>query len=605
MTDDNENAELSPEFAAELRRRAVVEYMGTSPEVDIGDISEENLLRWQEALDTPNATPTETWAAGWTDFELAMHYSFNESSGEDDAESLAAAIDRLLLRAQEKFLRIKEHESMQVHSLWRSQATLAAASTAVWSDVINGRSAGASTQKYNAEQAVAAGQLMKYYAENPSVEAAMWADTLTFISVVSTKDDMIALVCPPRLTSPYIDSHHRQSAMLFDTGTLYKIRVGSKGTTAAVHIPYELLGHERYSSQKLGTVLAMMHIEEAILHGRSGRVAQFTALEQRTTKAQRHLDAVYDDIAERIASEQTREQQWHDVPNDPREWVTALLPGRNPYVVDAERTDAAISPLELQVLDETITAQDAVELGWLYTEVAFGRAINPTVPVAQIRGDIDRAEEIFSLALEKTDEQNVLQFCEASLAHGVAWMQRLVLCNDELRTEDIDFYRQVLVYTGRRASARYMELRPTDPEAVELEKLMRVTTLCLLTMTEGDGIITLVTPPRQRGQDGWDVTVWSQTLDGFMPGQYGRLRITEKEDTSSLSDGIVTVTHQHLGFGSKAKQKKGVAPFRVFEALADAVEDAPLTKKIDGMDRRKIIEKTWKVVEVRIAATEV
>jgi len=603
MTDENEHTEPSPEYAAERRRRAVLEYTGTSPQVIAGQIPEEKILGWQEALNTPDLQPAETWAAGWIDAELAMSYSVHREVLEDDEQGSREAIGALILRAREKFLHIKDHESLQVSALLRSQATLAAASMAVWADMMVDGDVSLSTQKYNAEQAVGAVQLMAYYAENPSVEASMWADTLTFISIISMRTDMIAFLCPPRLTSPYIDGYHRKSALLFSDQTFLNVRVGSRGHSSAIHVPYEVLGHERYSSHKLGTILAMVQMEEAINHAKFGRIKECLALEPRTQKAQRHSDRVYEDLVGRINEELALGATTHDEPDDAREWVATLQSGRNPYVVSPERTDAVISPLELQVLDETISVADALELGWLYAEVAFGRAIDPTVPVAQIRGDIDRAEEIFSLALEKADEQDVFQFCEASLAHGVAWMQRIILCSDQLTAADIEYYRQVLLFTGRRASARHAELPPTDPEATALAVLMCRTTLCLLIMSEGGGTIALITPPRQRAKEGWDVTVWSETLDGFMPGQYGRLRITEKEDASSLSDGIVTVTHQHLGFTSK--QKKGAMPFRVFTALADAAEDAPLTKKFDGQDRRRVIEKAWKAVAARIAATEV
>jgi|GEM_PF-5701482 len=602
MTDNTEHGEEPPEYLAERRRRAVLEYMGTSPEAAMGEIPEENMLRWQKALEAPDLQPSELWASGWIDAELAMAYSLQDEVHEDDPDELRAFLAGFITRAQEKFLRVKDHESMQLSPLVRSQATLAAASMEVWVEMILDRNVALATEKYNASHAAGGRQLMQYYAENPSVEASMWADTLTFISVVSTEANMLAFLCPPRLTSPYVDGYHRKSAILYYDQTFFNVRVGSRGATDAIRIPHEHLGHDRYSGHALGTIQAIVQLEEAMHDLKFGRIKDVNVVDSRTKKAKRHLSMVYEKCARRIQEELNRQATPYEVPDDPHEWVAALRPDRNPYVVDRERTDAAISPLELQVLDGTISADNALELGWLYTEVAFGRAIDPTVPVAQIRGDIDRAEEILSIALEKADEQNVLQFCEASLAHGVAWMQRIILCGDELTPEDSDYYRQVLLFTGQRATARYAELSPTAPEAVLLSALMSRITLCLLIMSEGGGTIALMTPPRQRREGGWDVIVWSETLEGYLPGQYGRLRVTEKEDPSSLSDGIVTVTHQQLGFG---KPKKDAQAFRTFAALADELQDVPATKKIDGQDRKKIIQKAWKAVEMRIAATEV
>lgn len=603
MTDSTAEFEENPEYAAELRHRAVIEYMGTSPQVRLGEMPEENLLRWQEALDTSTQNPTELWVSGWVDAELAARHTLIEEG--EDATEVIRAIDALLDRAQTKFEQTRDHKSLQPISLLRSQATLAAPAMAVWAAMVTGRDVRPAERRYGAAQAASAQRLLDYFAENPTVEASMWADSLTFISIILMRGEMMALPCPPRLSSPYIDSHYRQSAIVFVDESFYDVRVGSPGHSEFLHIPYEALGHEKRAQHKLGTLHAMMQLEEAavMLRGKPPSSVPRSSL-TKYLQAETHSQEVYDVIAALIAAEKVRPQKPLQVPEDPLAWVHWLQAGRNPYFVDPERTDAAISPLELQVADETITSAAALELGWLYAEVAFGRAVDPTVPKVRVQGDIDRAEEIFSIALEKADEQNIRELCEASLAHSSAWMQRVVLCNEELRSEDIDYYRQMLVYVGRRASARYAELPPGSPEAVELAALMHRTTLCLLTMSEGEDIVAVVTPPRQRKQDGWDVTVWVRSLSGFIPLEYGRLRITEKEDKSSLSDGIVTVTTQQLGELKKVGTQKQ-APFRVFQALADRYEDAPLPRGTKPQERQATIQKAWKVIEPRIAATAI
>lgn len=596
MTEHDHSAEiLTPQ-------RIIDQYMAIPPYTSIGIIEEEKLRDWRECLQSAELDPEEQLLAAWIDVEYGFARQF-----EKDEETEPPFSADLFAEAAEKFSVIARHPSVQVNGLLRGQAMVGQGAARVLAAIAGRESIAEPFRDYLSLQAGAGRHILAHGVTTGSARAAMWADTLTVVMLGSQQKGDIVFPCSPRHVSPDIDGFFRYNALVIEakTGHMHGIRVGHDGPPGFILVPPEMLGHEDFPSRSgYGTLEAIIGQQDQIEMGASNRNP--AAAKRRVAKLDKltaHTDRVFAQFGAHV--EQSKPLLHHGAimgPSDPREWYRTLPPGRHPFIVSSEALDAAISPLELRLTEGALPPHEAMELAWMYTEVALGRAALPTTRAVNIRGDIERAEEVSASALERLDTQkDTLAFCEASFGFASLAMYESVLCRDEITPEQAGVYCEALVVIGRRAAARFDSLPDkTSYEARQIDDFMQRITACLLATLEGEGAyVALAATPRQRERNGWDISIWSQTHAGFVPGRYGRLRIAEKEDRSTLADGIVVVTPQHMN--QKVRGKR----FATFTALADEFQDVPLPPKTPATQRRKHIVRAWQATARAIEAAEV
>lgn len=582
-------------------------YLATSPRVMFGRIEHDTMRDWHERLsDVDLDNPEQELLAAWltAEYGFARRFAGEEPSGPDPAQLFDEAADQ--------FEAIAKHESLQVNGLLRGQALVGLGSALVWRDMAQGKNINTVGARYLSLQAQAARHVLAHGATTGSARAAMWADTLTVVMLGSNNTEHeIVFPASPRHISPDVDGFYRSNCILIDreTGIMHTIRVGTHGPDDMLLIPPALLGHGKYaSSSGYGTLEVIAGLQDLIDEGASSVDAIRKKQLARFEKLNHHQRDVTLAYGAQIAAQKARTRnvgviQGEAGLEDPYGWYASLPPSRHPFVVSRNTLDAAISPLEMRFLeDEGLSPIEAMDLAWMYTEVALGRAAQPGSRAQNIRGDIQRGEEIFGHAMERlSTAENSIAFCEASFGFASLALYEAVLCGDEITLEMSGVYCDALAQIGQRAIDRYASLKDKrSHEAQELDTFVQRVTFCLLAHMEGGSeYVALPATPRQQGPGGWDVSIWSQTLSGFIPGRYGRIRVAEKEDRQSLADGIVIVTPHHMGQKMQAKR------FATFNALADEFYGAPLPPKTPANQRVKQIAKAWSATLRPIEAAEV
>lgn len=597
MTEHESSAELL------TPQEILDQYLAVSPHIIFGGIEHDTLRGWHEQLCDAELDPEQTLLTAW----LAAEYGFARARGEGDGPEPEQLFDE----AAAQFSMIANHESLQVNGLMRGQALIGLGSVLVWRKMAEGKNLDAVAERYLSLQAQAARHILSHGATTGSARAAMWADTLTIV-MLGSQDTTSGIVFPasPRHISPDVDGFYRSNCIFIgrETGAMHMIRAGSHGPSGMIVIPPALLGHDGYpSASGYGTLEVLVGLQDIIDEGGSSVAAINQKQLARFDKLRVHQKRISIAYEEHMA--QQRQLMAYYSPeaelggSDPYDWYNSLPSGRHPFVVSREALDAAISPLELRFLEENgLPPIQAMDLAWMYAEVAIGRAAQPGSRSENIRGDIQRSEEIFGHAMERLGTaENSLAFCEASFGFASLALYEAVLCGDDITPEMSGSYCDALVTIGRRAIARYQMLGDkSSVEAQELDAFMQRLTLCLLVQWEGEGAYLAVpATPRQQGPDGWDVTIWSQALSGFVPGRYGRLRVAEKEDRLPLSEGIVIVTPQHLN--QKVRSKR----FATFDALANEFTGASPGAKTPQKSPTKQIREAWSTTMRPIEAAEV
>lgn len=594
MTEHESSAELlTPQHIFE-------QYLNTSPRISVGQIELHTLNKWRQRLETAELIdPQEQLLAAWITTELGFAHYFSDQR----YDGIPAPVD-LFNSAMRGFKAVVE--SPYADRLQRGQACAGRGASDVWRTIARGlhrpNETLGSVLHYNRQLAQAAEYILQHGQETGSARAAMWADGLT-IAMLSTDstgafEDML-FPASPRHVSPDIDGFYRYNAygLRADKKGTYQVRVANNGPGEFVVVSPDLLGQHAYPSVAgYGTLQALMHREEVVnfMGVISGQPKE--RMIKKIDRSAAHVTPV----ATRLRAYMT-ERRNMDVAGaetfdqDPHVWFNSVHPGRLPFLIDAERLDLAISSLEMRLAEEDLTPFEAMELAWMYTEVALGRAVDSRTPTTVIRGDISRSEDVFRLAMEKLEApEDSLAYCEASFGFAALPMYEAVLCRDDIDLEMVGTYCDALFTIGERAIARCETLKTDAAEAIALDALVQRITLCLLVHMEGDrNYVGLTSTPRQQDANGWDVNIWSLTNDGFVPRTYGRIRIAEKEDNLTLADGIVTVTPAHLAQKNRGKR------FVTFQAMASEFRNP------GNMAANKQIAKAWKTALRAVAAAEV
>lgn len=595
MTEFTEH--LTPERRAQL---AINEYTYADPAIGIGGFGEARLREWRRNCSGVALNPEQKYLTAWIDTELAVAVRQGLPNDQVAEEPL-----ELLRYAAEAFADVAADPSVQNLPLLKAQAYLARGGVSVMQRLYGGMSRDNAFSNYMRLQGAAAKETLRHLAATGSARAKMLADTLTMIMLLSsTSEGFIPMPPTPRNLAATIDGYYRCNAMFIDTPdyTIWNVRVANDGPGHMLVVPpAALLQHQYPSNTGNGTLEALIAQQDILDRSETlpnASQAEMIRAANMIDKTRTHIERVLEPVCTLLREQQPQASyELPPAPADRRQWYRELHAQQLPYIVDAQLLDEAIAQHEALFIEGGLGVRDARELSHMYIESGIGRAMNMRATALQVIGDFDRAEDVLIAARANPESTSDVVFhLRLNFDMIAVPLYRALATHDEAISEYMSIYQEALVDLSRSAIEHYAAITDkTSQVAKQLDAFIQQLTQCLLVSYNGGGALLALPPTaRQAGEQGWQVSVWAETIDGFEVPGIGRLRIGEAANPGSLSEGIVTVTPAALG------QK---APHRTatLQMLCDEIEGVPESPKQQGK-RSKQLGKAWDALDKAITA---
>ena len=571
---------------------AVAEYQNVTPATDMGDISPELLDAWIEASEGVNMHPEQLRQQAWMHIERAgyAHTHDEQETGED----LDHLTTHHIAAAKRLFKAAFDHPLATPYL--QAELDREVASTdilrGIWErdpQAIVGR-----VRSLKAHQFAIMQRAMFDHAANSGVDSFTKVHAVTLAAIITDKDPtVVPLAPPPRMAASGVDASMRTDLILMVRKArmrLMRAVIADDAPDGFVRLPYKSFSTPTGRFKPELMVSAEL-VEEAKAFYAPGRPPRNRRPEI-TQVSERVIAELHEQIEAALAHDETAEPEPAE---NPFEWYETLPAGRHPYVVAAEKLEQALSQAEIAFAEGEMSADAGYLAGWMYIESGLGRSIERRTAVSSPEGDFDRAEDMLVFAHEKSTE-GTMEHYDILLALAATPMYRAIATGQE---PPFEFYAAQLAALGENLAGFYASFGDkTVPDAIRADHMIQVITTCLAFAAEPTKSFVLV-PSSPRQGDGWHITVWELTNNGFVPQEFGRIVVddaAEKDPYHAYGRGAVALTSKVLG--QRHKDRRAVTMCNLIDSINSTDTDARTIR-----ERTRMIEKAQReTVKVVIAA---